>query len=485
LTSGCNGGEIAPMTKRLLLLSCIVAFFSVVFVQAETKLPSVLGSHMVLQQGEKCPIWGWDDSDKQVTVEFAGQKHTAKVGDDGRWEVHLDPMKANAKGQTLTIRGSSKLELKDVLVGEVWLCSGQSNMEWTVSRSANPKEEIANGNHPLIRHIKVPHQLSPTPKDNMVTGGWQVCSPKVVANFTAVGYYFARHLQGEIKVPIGLIGSNWGGTRIEPWTPPVGFKAIKQLESITGKLDQFSKARPGRSTPTHMYNAMIHPLRHYKIKGALWYQGESNNGEGMLYFHKMRALIAGWRQVFADEKLPFYFVQLAPFRYGGDPKRLPGIWHAQFATVKTVPHTGMAVTTDITHLTDIHPKNKQDVGKRLALWALAKTYDKASKQPYSGPLFEKMDKAEGKGALTVWFDKATTGGLKTSDGKPVSHFEIAGKDGKWHPAKVTIVYGDHLIVSSEAVKQPEHVRFGWDQLATPNLVNRAGLPASPFNTAFR
>jgi len=485
LTSGCNGGEIAPMTKRLLLLSCIVAFFSVVFVQAETKLPSVLGSHMVLQQGEKCPIWGWDDSDKQVTVEFAGQKHTAKVGDDGRWEVHLDPMKANAKGQTLTIRGSSKLELKDVLVGEVWLCSGQSNMEWTVSRSANPKEEIANGNHPLIRHIKVPHQLSPTPKDNMVTGGWQVCSPKVVANFTAVGYYFARHLQGKIKVPIGLIGSNWGGTRIEPWTPPVGFKAIKQLESITGKLDQFSKARPGRSTPTHMYNAMIHPLRHYKIKGALWYQGESNNGEGMLYFHKMRALIAGWRQVFADEKLPFYFVQLAPFRYGGDPKRLPGIWHAQFATVKTVPHTGMAVTTDITHLTDIHPKNKQDVGKRLALWALAKTYDKASKQPYSGPLFEKMDKAEGKGALTVWFDKATTGGLKTSDGKPVSHFEIAGKDGKWHPAKVTIVYGDHLIVSSEAVKQPEHVRFGWDQLATPNLVNRAGLPASPFNTAFR
>ena len=473
------------MTKRLLLLSCIVAFFSVVFVQAETKLPSVLGSHMVLQQGEKCPIWGWDDPGEFVTVEFAGSEYGTNVGDDGRWEVHLDPMKANAKGQTLTIRGSSKLELKDVLVGEVWLCSGQSNMEWTVSRSANPKEEIANGNHPLIRHIKVPHQLSATPKDDLRTGGWQVCSPKVVANFTAVGYYFARHLQGEIKVPIGLIGSNWGGTRIEPWTPPVGFKAIKQLESITGKLDQFSKARPGRGTPTHMYNAMIHPLRHYKIKGALWYQGESNNGEGMLYFHKMRALIAGWRQVFADEKLPFYFVQLAPFRYGGDPKRLPGIWHAQFATVKTVPHTGMAVTTDITHLTDIHPKNKQDVGKRLALWALAKTYDKASKQPYSGPLFEKMDQAEGKGALTVWFDKATTGGLKTSDGKPVSHFEIAGKDGKWHPAKVTIVYGDHLIVSSEAVKQPEHVRFGWDQLATPNLVNRAGLPASPFNTAFR
>jgi len=474
------------MTKRFLFHSIIVVILSAVFVQAETKLPSILGSHMVLQQGEKCPIWGWDNSDNVVTVEFAGQKHTAKVDDGGRWEVHLDPMKANAKGQILTIRGSSKLELTDVLVGEVWLCSGQSNMEWRVVQSANSKEEIANANHPLIRHIKIPHKLSPKPQDNVSSSGWQPCTPQVVANFTAVGYYFGRHLHKELNVPVGLIGSNWGGTRIEPWTPPVGFKSVPALKkNFADKLDQFASAKPGRGTPSHMYNAMIHPLLPYTIKGALWYQGESNNGEGMLYHEKMKALIAGWRSVWNNPELPFYFVQLAPFRYGSDnDPRLPGIWQAQLETLK-VPHTGMAVTTDITTLRNIHPPNKQDVGKRLALWALVKDYGKKLKGQYSGPIFSKIDHAEGKDSLTVHFQKDSTGGLTTNDKKPVSHFEIAGKDGKWHPAKATIVYGDHLIVKSDAVKKPVHVRFGWHQMAEPNLVNAAGLPASPFSTAFK
>ncbi|MDP6904417.1 MAG: sialate O-acetylesterase [Verrucomicrobiota bacterium] len=478
------------MTKRFLFYSIIVVILSAVFVQAETKLPSILGSHMVLQQGEKCPIWGWDDSDKVVTVEFAGQKHTAKVSDGGRWEVHLDPMKANAKGQTLTIRGSSKLELKDVLVGEVWLCSGQSNMEWTVSRSANPKEEIANGNHPLIRHIKIPHRPSAKPENNVPSTGWQPCTPKVVANFTAVGYYFGRHLHKELNVPIGLIGSNWGGTRIEPWIPPVGFKSVPALKAnFADKLDQFPSPTRGNGvnhqSPLALYNGMISPLLPYTIKGALWYQGESNNGEGMLYHEKMKALIAGWRSVWNNPELPFYFVQLAPFRYGSDnDPRLPGIWQAQLETLK-VPHTGMAVTTDITTLRNIHPPNKQDVGKRLALWALVKDYGKKLKGQYSGPIFSKIDHAEGKDSLTVHFQKDSTGGLTTNDKKPVSHFEIAGKDGKWHPAKATIVYGDHLIVKSDAVKKPVHVRFGWHQMAEPNLVNGAGLPASPFSTAFK
>ena len=486
MTCGLDGGAIAPMTKRFLFHSIIVVILSAVFVQAETKLPSILGSHMVLQQGEKCPIWGWDNSDNVVTVEFAGQKHTAKVDDGGRWEVHLDPMKANAKGQILTIRGSSKLELTDVLVGEVWLCSGQSNMEWRVVQSANSKEEIANANHPLIRHIKIPHKLSPKPQDNVSSSGWQPCTPQVVANFTAVGYYFGRHLHKELNVPVGLIGSNWGGTRIEPWTPPVGFKSVPALKkNFADKLDQFASAKPGRGTPSHMYNAMIHPLLPYTIKGALWYQGESNNGEGMLYHEKMKALIAGWRSVWNNPELPFYFVQLAPFRYGSDnDPRLPGIWQAQLETLK-VPHTGMAVTTDITTLRNIHPPNKQDVGKRLALWALVKDYGKKLKGQYSGPIFSKIDHAEGKDSLTVHFQKDSTGGLTTNDKKPVSHFEIAGKDGKWHPAKATIVYGDHLIVKSDAVKKPVHVRFGWHQMAEPNLVNGAGLPASPFSTAFK
>ena len=491
MTCGANGGEIAPMTKRFLFSSSIlVVIFSAFFVQAETKLPSILGSHMVLQQGEKCPIWGWDEAGTGVTVSFAGQTHTTKAGKDGRWQVSLNAMKVNAKGAALTIKGSSTVKLEDVLVGEVWLCSGQSNMEWTVSRSANSKEEIANGNHPLIRHIKIPHRPSTKAESNVPSTGWQPCTPKVVASFTAVGYYFGRHLHEKLNVPIGLIGSNWGGTRIEPWIPPVGFKSVPALKAnFADKLDQFPSPTRGNGvnhqSPLALYNGMISPLLPYTIKGALWYQGESNNGEGMLYHEKMKALIAGWRSVWNNPELPFYYVQLAPFRYGSDnDPRLPGIWQAQLETLK-VPHTGMAVTTDITTLRNIHPPNKQDVGKRLALWALTKDYGKKLKGQYSGPIFSKMDHAEGKESLTVHFQKDSTGGLTTNDKKPVSHFEIAGKDGKWHPAKATIVYGDHLIVKSDAVKNPVHVRFGWHQMAEPNLVNGAGLPASPFSTAFK
>jgi sialate O-acetylesterase len=243
-----------------------------------------------------------------------------------------------------------------------------------------------------------------------------------------------------------------------------------------------------------MYNAMIHPLLPYTIKGALWYQGESNNGEGMLYHEKMKALISGWRSVWNNPNLPFYFVQLAPFRYGSDnDPRLPGIWQAQLETLK-VPHTGMAVTTDITTLRNIHPPNKQDVGKRLALWALAKDYGR-DKVVYSGPIFEKADHSDGFGkeSMTVHFQKLgeTQGnpkhhGLKTTDGKSPSHFEVAGEDGVWHPAETTfIVFGDHIVAKSKMVKKPVHVRFGWHQMAEPNLVNGAGLPASPFSTAFK
>jgi sialate O-acetylesterase len=458
------------MTKRFFSLGCFVALFTLTsfFAQAETKLPSILGSHMVLQQGAACPIWGWDDSDKVVTVAFAGQKHTAKVGDDGRWQVTLAAMKANAKGQTLTVRGSTVVELKDVLIGEVWLCSGQSNMEWRVRQSTNAKEEIASAKHPLIRHIKIERKLSTKPESDVPSrDGWQVCSPKVVANFTAVGYYFGRYLQKELNVPIGLIGSNWGGTKIEPWTPPVGFKSVPALV----------KSPPAPNTrPSQMYNAMISPLLPYTIKGALWYQGESNNGEGMLYYEKMRALISGWRSVWHNAEMPFLFVQLAPYKYGGDPKRLAGIWQAQLTTVKTIPHTGMAVTTDITTLRNIHPPNKQDVGKRLALWALAKDYGKKD-IVYSGPLFRSLEVKDGRAVLK--FDHAH--GLNSRDGKPLTNFEALTADGKWLPAGA-YVHGNTVIVSGKAIRNPQAVRFGWDQLATPNLINGAGLPASPFTS---
>ena len=470
------------MTKRFFSLGCFVALFTLntFFAQAETKLPSILGSHMVLQQGEVCPIWGWDDADAEVTVSFAGQKHTAKVGDDGRWQINLTAMKANAKGRTLTVKGSTVVELKDVLVGEVWLCSGQSNMEWTVARSTNAKEEIANAKHPLIRHIKIPHRPSAKPESDVKAGGWQPCTPAVVGNFTAVGYYFARNLQDELEVPIGLIGSNWGGTRIEPWIPPVGFKSVPALKTnFADKLDEFPAKRGNgvnHQSPLALYNGMIHPLLPYTIKGALWYQGESNNGEGMLYYEKKKALINGWRDIWNNKKMPFYFVQLAPYKYGGEPTRLAGIWQAQLETLK-VPHTGMAVTTDIGNIRDIHPRNKQEVGRRLALWALTKDYGKKGIE-YSGPLFKSARFR--KGTAIARFTHAD--GLKSTNGQPLSHWEVAGEDEKFAAAQAEIK-GNTVVARSDTVKKPKFVRFGYHQEAEPNLANAAGLPASPFTTA--
>jgi sialate O-acetylesterase len=301
-----------------------------------------------------------------------------------------------------------------------------------------------------------------------------------VANYTAVGYYFARHLQKELDgVPIGLIGSNWGGTRIEPWTPPVGFQAVPALKNIADNLAKFpeknDKGAINFQTALALYNGMIHPFVPYHFKGALWYQGESNNGEGMLYRDKMEALITGWRKVFNNPEMPFYFVQLAPYIYGkANPENLAGIWQAQLKSLE-IPNTGMAVTVDIGNTKDIHPKNKQDVGKRLALWALAKTYGKSG-IVYSGPLYKSHEVKDG--AVHVHFNHVG-GGLTSRDGKPLSWWEVAGADGQFKKAEATID-GDHVVVKSGDVAAPTAVRFGYNQEAEPNLSNKEGLPASPF-----
>ena len=449
------------------------------FLPAAVKLPSVIGSRMVLQRDQSVPIWGWDDPGTEVTVSLAGQKVSATAAADGKWLVRLSALQAGGPHQ-MVIQGTNRVTVEDILVGEVWLCSGQSNMEWTVSRSLNPQQEIASGNHPRIRHIKIPHRPADAPQDNVLSGGWQECTSKTVGAFTGVGYFFARHLQGELEVPVGLIGSNWGGTRIEPWIPPVGFQQVPALQSITDKLAEFpSKNAAGQvdpQTPLALYNGMIHPLLPFPIRGALWYQGESNNGEGMLYHEKMKALIAGWRSLWKNPELPFLFVQLAPYRYGGDPTKLPGIWEAQLETL-SVPGTGMAVTTDIGNVRDIHPRNKQEVGRRLALWALADTYG----QPetiFSGPLYRSMRIEANR--IRVFFDY-TAEGLKSRDDQPLSGFQIAGSDGAFVTATAAID-GETVVVSAESITDPIAVRFGWHQESEPNLSNGVGLPASPFRT---
>jgi len=464
--------------SHLLSLTAGLAAFAA---RADVKLPAIFGDHMVLQRDQKVPVWGWADEDELVIVQFRDQVVQARAGKDGKWSVNLAPMKASSAGKDFLVIGKNRVELKNVVVGEVWFCSGQSNMEWSIRQSKDATQEIAAANNPRIRHFKVPHVTSTKPETEVkTTGGWQPTTPAVAGSFTAVGYFFAREIQKDLDVPIGLIGCNWGGTRIEPWTPPVGFQSVPALKSISTNLHNFPQKNAAgainQQSALAIYNAMVHPLIPYAIKGALWYQGESNKGEGMLYFEKKKALIGGWRTLWGQGSFPFLFVQLAPYNYG--PQRaehLPGIWEAQTASL-SIPNTGMAVTTDIATVSNIHPPDKQEVGRRLALWALAKTYGQPVKA-FASPTFDSLAIDGAKARVSL----KNADGLKSRDGKPLTWFTIAGADKKFVAATAEIVNGK-VVVSSPEVKQPVAVRFGWNQLAEPNLANGAGLPASPFRT---
>ncbi|SVC38534.1 uncharacterized protein METZ01_LOCUS291388, partial [marine metagenome] len=318
---------------------------------AEVKLPPVIGAGMVLQRDLPLPVWGWAEAGEKVSVSFAGQTKTAKAGDDGKWMVKLDPLKANAKPGSLTVAGSNKISLDNILVGEVWICSGQSNMEWALRSSTNAKEEVAASDHPLIRLFNVPgHTTSPLPKEQGA-GNWQTCSPKTSSGFSAVGYFFGRRLHKELDVPIGLIGSNWGGTRIEPWTTLAGFESVPELSKIAAQVKAYkADTKVGGGSPSAIYNSMVHPLAPFAMRGGIWYQGESNGGEHMSYYHKKHALVNGWRKVFQNKDLGFYWVQLANFR---QPNKNPagGDGWAKIREAQTkaldIPHTGMAVAIDL------------------------------------------------------------------------------------------------------------------------------------------
>ncbi len=477
------------LTWWCLSLACLCP---AVQARADVELPTLFSNHMVLQQELAVPVWGWADADEKVTVEFAGQSHSATADKDGRWQVKLDALKANKEGQTLKVSGNNTIELKDVLVGEVWICSGQSNMEWRLNTVINAKEEVAAATNPMIRLYNVPgHLTSPVPLEKN-PGTWTECNPQTAAGFSAVGYFFGRRLQKELDVPIGLVGSNWGGTRIEPWTSPDGFKSVPELKETGEKVAaQTAESEVTRTSPSTIYNAMIHPLAPFAMRGAIWYQGESNGGEGESYYHKKQALVNGWRKLFNPD-LAFYWVQLANFRQPtDDPAGGDGWARIRDAQTKalSIPHTGMAVIIDIGEAKDIHPRNKQDVGMRLAQWALHQTYGKKDLVP-SGPLY-KSHKVEGD-AIRVEFNHAGSGlivgkkeGLEPTavdqNGK-LQRFAIAGKDMKWHWAEATID-GNSVVVKSEEVPNPVAVRYAWSMNPEgANLYNKEGLPASPFRT---
>jgi sialate O-acetylesterase len=490
--------------------------------RAEVSLPKVFGSHMVIQQEMPVVIWGWAQPNETVTVTLASATAQAQANERGEWKAILPAMKAGGPF-TLKVTGSSSVEFEDVMIGEVWLCSGQSNMEMGIGMGRDAEKEIAEANYPGIRLLLVTRKWAAVPQTN-VDGEWKVCSPQTVtqggwSGFSAAAYYFGRELHQKLGVPVGLIESSWGGTRIEPWTPPGGFAAVPALREEYGQvqladpraprhqqrlqqvLDEteswLTAARqaladrtvvptmpvfPGELLPPHdvqnstaLYNGIIHPLCPYALRGAIWYQGEANLGDGMGYTEKMKALIGGWREVWHEGDFPFYFVQIAPFNYGGKPETEAEFWEAQ-AAAQSIPNTSMAVINDIGDLKDIHPKDKLDVGHRLALLALAKTYGQEN-VVCSGPTFKSLDLQGGK--LRVNFDHVASG-LASRKDQPLDWFEIIDADEGGFVKAEAQIDGSSVVLSAPGVAHPVAMRYAWSMLAEPHLVNSEGLPATAF-----
>ncbi|MBN1125059.1 MAG: hypothetical protein JXA82_08625 [Sedimentisphaerales bacterium] len=497
------------VSKSFLSLFVILTLTLACALQAEVRLPSVIGSNMVLQQQTEAPIWGWAEPGEKISVRGNWQWFdvTTWASKDGSWLVKL-PTPGAGGPYTVTIKGANEIKLDNVLIGEVWVCSGQSNMQWTVKDSNNAQEEIAAAKYPNIRLFYVTRKVAQTPQ-NDCEGAWKECNPETIPGFSAAAYFFGRELHKELNIPIGLIHTSWGGTPAEAWTRRAILESDKDFMPIVERFDQamenYPKAMeeykqqveewrkqaeqakaegknppryPGQPfgpdhphSPAGLYNAMIAPLIPYAIQGAIWYQGESNAGRSYQYRTLFPAMIRNWRQDWGQGDFPFYFVQIAP--YNG---QTPEIREAQLIAYHTTPNTGMVVTMDIGNPTDIHPRNKQDVGKRLALWALSNTYGKEG-IVYSGPLY-KAYKIEGD-KIRIMFDFIGSG-LMAKDG-PLTYFLIAEEDKDFVPAQAKID-GDTVVVWSDDIKNPVAVRYGWENGAEPNLFNKEGLPASPFRT---
>ena len=472
---------------------------------AQVKLPAIISDNMVLQQQSTVTLWGWAKPGEAVKVEGSWAKGSQRTKADaaGKWAVR---MKTGKAGGPYTLRFND-VEVKNVLLGEVWLASGQSNMEFVVVRQNNNytgvlnyEQEIAGANYPNIRMIDVGNKVANEPQEDF-SGKWKVCSPQTVDTFSAVAYYFAKEILRETGYPVGIINSTWGGTPAESWTKQEvlendkDFKVImdrfrKQLteypEAIAKhklvmerwRADTSSKKGgaprepmgPNNSKgPYKLYNGMIAPIVNYTLKGVIWYQGESNSDRAYQYRRLFPAMIDSWRKDWKNENLPFYFVQISPHR-----SQSPEIRDAQLYTYRTVKHTGMVVTTDNGDSLDIHPRNKKLVGERLSRWALRNEYGK--KVVVSGPLYT-SSKIEGN-KVRISFDHAD--GLQAKDG-PLQEFMIAGSDQQFVPAEAKIE-GNTILVWKEGLQQPAAVRFAWRNFPHPNLFNKEGLPASPFKT---
>ena len=457
------------------------------FCTADITLPSIFTDNMVLQRDTTAKIFGLAEPKQNLSVQLGDRELKTTADGAGNWSVMMPTGSAPGPFElTVTAKeGQPQVKLQNVMVGEVWLCSGQSNMRWPVRSSLNSKREIERStDFPNIRFLAVKEHASRLPlKAFDAVTGWSVCSPESVEDFSGVGYYFARELSKKFpEMPIGLVMSAYGGTACEAWVSRQGLDSVDRFKLMLEHWDGREDENVNR--PAVLFNGMISPLKDVEFRGALWYQGESNCGRGEQYAELFPALIRDWRRFFGKPNLPFFFVQLAPFRYSRlAPEALPEVWDAQLKTLKNIDNVGMVVTTDIGNIGDIHPKNKQEVGRRLALLALGNLYsgqlpDEQKPIVVSGPIYESMS-IQGN-AIQLRF-KYADGLQVTAAGDPLTNFQGAGKDQKFHDAVARIV-DDKVELTSPQVANPVAARFGWTDSAEPNLINGAGLPASPFRT---
>ena len=454
-----------PKTSRLLLLGATLTSAEL---HAEVKPNVLFTDGAVLQRGQNVPVWGTANDGEKVTVEFAGQTATS-TAQGGKWKVELKPLKAGGPF-SMKISGDNEVTVNNLLVGEVWVASGQSNMEWTINQFFQLEAEKPKANFPQIRMFTVNQVTSLKPLDE-VQGKWQESSLETVGDFSAVAFFFARDLQAKLGVPVGIISSSWGGTPAQAWTSAEGLEGQPKLKDYTDQLKAAVIPENGpHHLPAALYNAMIAPVVPYGMKGVIWYQGESNAGQSKQYQTLFPAMIADWRAKWKLGDFPFLYVQIAPFE--GQP---PEIREAQFLTLAKSKNTAMAVTTDCGDANDIHPKQKEPVGHRLSLAARALAY--GEKIEYSGPLYQEMKAAGGKAWISF---SHVGGGLVAKDGG-LKGFTLAGADGKFVPAKA-VIEGYKVVVSAEGVADPKAVRYGWENVPDVNLFNKEGLPASPFRT---
>ena len=459
------------MKIKFLLLASLLLFVAESSF-AKITLPHVFGDDMVLQRNDSVLLWGWGDLGEEIEIVtgWGNKTYTAKTAISAKWSIRVKTPDAGGPF-TLVFKGEdNEISLSNILIGEVWLCSGQSNMEWSATTNAgidNGEEEIRNADHPKIRLFSVEKRSSEFPQED-VPGSWAVCNPESMKEFSAIAYFFARRLQGELNVPIGLIDNAWGGSPAEVWATASVFEQHPELAKEAEALEETPWSPVA---PSALYNALVHPLIPFKIAGTIWYQGESNVSRHESYTKLFSEMVASWREAWGYD-FPFYYVQIAPYQYG-DPELGAYLRDAQRKALKVIPKSGMVVTSDIATIDDIHPPNKQDVGLRLANLALKEHYETFDGE-VNGPLFKETRK-DGK-QITVIFDHAE--GL-TFEGKGDNFFEIAGEDGEFHPAKAKI-QENTVVLRSKAVPDPVKVRFAWSNIAEPNLVNGAGLPTSAF-----